>query len=84
MKGKLDPVVNKQISHLADCFLYSSECISTDMAMEADKLDLNERYSRALKACHDVSAFLFFLFFIILTPFSSLYYYYFFLGGLLP
>lgn len=58
MEGKLDPVVNKRISHLADCFLYSSECISTDMAMEADKLDLNERYSRALKACHDVAFYL--------------------------
>ena len=56
MEGELDPVANKRISHLTDCFFHSSESISTDMAMEADKLDLNERYSRALKACHDVSA----------------------------
>ena len=67
MEGELDPVANKRISHLTDCFLHSSESISTDMAMEADKLDLNERYSRALKACHDVSvshSFLFLFFFI--------------------
>ena len=57
MEGELDPVANKRISHLVDCFLHSSECISTDMAIEGDRLDLNERYSRALKACHDVSAF---------------------------
>ena len=62
VEGELDPVANKRISHLADCFLHSSECISTDMAMKADRLDLNERYSRALKACHDVSASHFFLY----------------------
>ena len=55
MEGELDPVANKRISHLTDYFLYSSESISTDMAMETDKLDLNKRYSLALKACHDVS-----------------------------
>lgn len=58
MEGELDPVANKRISHLADCFLNSFECISTDMAIEADRLDLNERYSRALKACHDAAFYL--------------------------
>ncbi|XP_015382813.1 uncharacterized protein LOC102624835 [Citrus sinensis] len=28
------------------------------MAMEVDKLDLNERYSKALKACHDAAFYL--------------------------
>lgn len=57
MEGELDPVTNKRISHMTDYFLYSSECISVDMATEADRLDLNERYGRVLKACNDVSAF---------------------------
>ena len=61
MEGELDLVANKRISHLTDCFLYSSECISTDMTIEADRLDLNERYSRVLKDCHDMSASSFFL-----------------------
>ena len=69
MEGELDPVANKRISHLTDCFLHSSESISTDMAMEADKLDLNERYSRALKACHASHSFLFILshFFLLIS-----------------
>ena len=67
MEGELDLVANKWISHLADCFLNSSECISTDKAMEADKLYLNERYSRALKACHDVSAPLSLFFFLCVS-----------------
>lgn len=54
-EGELDPVANKKISHLTECFLYTSECISTDPAAKTDRLDLNERYSWALKACHDVS-----------------------------
>ena len=66
MEGELDPVANKQISHLTNYFFHFSESISTDMAMEADKLDLNERYSRALKACHDVSASHSFLFILSL------------------
>ena len=66
IEGELDPVANKQISHLIDCFLHSSESISTDGAMKSDKLDLNERYSRALKACHDVSASHSFLFILSL------------------
>ena len=71
MEGELDLVANKRISHLTDCFLHSSECISTDMAIEADRLDLNEHYSRALKACHDVSAFLFFFFIGDLLPYQQ-------------
>ena len=70
MEGELDPMANKRISHLTDCFLHSSESIPTDMAMEAGKLDLNECYSRALKACHDMSAphsFLFIFFLLILS-----------------
>ena len=61
MEGELDLVANKRISHLTDCFLHSSECISTDMTIEADRSDLNECYSRVLKACHDVSASFFFV-----------------------
>lgn len=60
MKGKLDLVANKRISHLTDCFLHFSKYISTDMAIEADRLDLNEHYSQALKAWHDMSAVFFF------------------------
>ncbi|XP_052300585.1 uncharacterized protein LOC127903775 isoform X3 [Citrus sinensis] len=55
IEGELDPVANKQICHLADCFLHSSECISPDMAIEADRFDLNEHYSRALKAAFYLS-----------------------------
>ncbi|XP_052293884.1 uncharacterized protein LOC127901205 [Citrus sinensis] len=33
MEGELDPVANKRISHLTDCFLHSFESISTDMAI---------------------------------------------------
>lgn len=56
IEGELDSVANRKISYLTDNFLHTSECISTNMAAEADKLYLNERYSRALKAVHDVSA----------------------------
>ena len=89
-EGELDPVANKKISHMTNCFLYTSECIYVDMAAEVDRLDLNERYGRALKACHDVSAFhsfppyfsfssLFLFVFDVLLFFS-----FFFVGGLLP
>ncbi|XP_052287719.1 uncharacterized protein LOC127899053 [Citrus sinensis] len=58
MEGELDPVANKQISHLTNYFFHFSESISTDMAMKVDKLDLSERYSRALKVCHDAAFYL--------------------------
>ena len=45
MECELDLVVNKRISHMTNCLLNFSKCISTHMAIEADKLDLNERYS---------------------------------------
>ena len=45
MEGELDPVANKRICHLTDYFIHSSECISSDMAIEANRLDLNKRYS---------------------------------------
>lgn len=57
MEGELDPMANIRISHLTNCFLYTSEFIYVDIAVEVDRLDLNERYGRALKVCHDVSAF---------------------------
>lgn len=57
-EGELDPVANKKISHLTECFLYTSECISTDPAAKTDRLDLNERYSWALKACHDTAFYI--------------------------
>lgn len=56
IEGEFDPVANKKISYVTDCFLHTSKCISMSMAAEADILDLNERYSQAFKACHDVSA----------------------------
>lgn len=58
VEGELDPIANKTLSHLKDCFLHTSECVSPDVALEADKLDLSERYSRALKACHDAAFYL--------------------------
>lgn len=54
-EGELDPMANREISYLTDCFLRTFECISMDMAAETNRLDLNERYSQALKAYHDVS-----------------------------
>lgn len=74
MEGELDPVANKKISHLTDCFLHTSECVSMDMTAKMDKLDLNERYSQALKACHDVSVSLFLLFCIILFVLQAAFY----------
>lgn len=57
-EGELDLVANKKISHLTECFLHTSECISTYLAAKTERLDLNERYSRALKACHDTPFYL--------------------------
>ena len=73
-------MANKRTSHLADCFFHSSECISTNMAMKVDKLNLSKRYSRVLKACHNVSASFsfFFLFFCVCHSFSSLLLYFFY------
>lgn len=56
IEGEFDPVANKKISYVTDSFLHTSECISMNMAAEADILDLNERYSQVFKACYDVSA----------------------------
>lgn len=56
IERKLDPAANKKISHSTDYFLYISECISMDMVAEVDKLDINEHYSQALKACYNLSA----------------------------
>lgn len=73
-EGELDPVANKKISHLTDCFLHTSECVSMDMTAKMDKLDLNERYSQALKACHDVSVSFFLLFCVILFLLQAAFY----------
>lgn len=45
---------NNKIFHLVDCFLHSSDSVSSNITSEVDKLNLNERYGLALKACHDV------------------------------
>ena len=82
MEGELDPVANKRIPHLTNFFFHSSECISTNMAIKADRLNLNEGYSRALKACHDVSAFHSYRFFFLVCHFF--FSFFFCVGGLLP
>lgn len=41
-KGELDPVVKRKVSN---------------MAAEANELNLNNRYSRALKDCNDINSF---------------------------
>lgn len=47
----------KNISHLAEYLNYTSESITPKVAMEMDKLSLDERYTWALKASQDVSIF---------------------------
>lgn len=40
----------KNISHVAEYLYYTSNSITSEVAMEIDKLGLDERYNRALKA----------------------------------
>ena len=83
-------MANKKISHLTECFLHTSECISTYLAAKTERLDLNERYSRALKACHDVSVSHSFssclpLFYPFFVPLNHHFYFLFFVAdALLP
>lgn len=50
-------MANKNNSHLAEYINYTSESITPEVGMEMDKLGLDERYNRALKARQDVSIF---------------------------
>lgn len=53
--GELDPVSNKDVSHLARCFYYSAETVTPEVTEEADKLSLSQRYGQALRATQEVS-----------------------------
>lgn len=55
VENELDPMANRQVSHLANCFFYASKSSFSIMATEVDKLGLNERYALVLKVCYDVS-----------------------------
>lgn len=80
IERKLDPAANKKISHSTDYFLYISECVSMDMVDEVDKLDINEHYSQALKACYNLSgslssaSCLSIFFYIIFFPLQAAFY----------
>lgn len=50
VEGELNPVANKNVSHLAEYLYYTFENITSKVAVEMDKLGLEERYNRALKA----------------------------------
>lgn len=81
IERELDLVANKRICHLTDCFLHSSECISLDMAIEANIWDLSDRYSQRSRLVMTLVPHFFFFscsFFMCVIHFSLLYYYYFF------
>lgn len=50
VEGELNPVANKSVSHLAKCLHFTFKSITPKVAMEMDKLSLDELYNRALKA----------------------------------
>ena len=54
-EGDLDPASNKEVSHLARCFYYSAENVNFEVAEEADKMSLSQRYGQALRATQEVS-----------------------------
>ena len=50
----LDPASNKEVSHLARCFYYSVENVTSAVAEETDKMSLSQRYGQALRATQEV------------------------------
>ena len=53
-EGDLDPASNKEVSHLARCFYYSAENVTSEVTEEADKMSLNQRYGQALRVTQEV------------------------------
>ena len=53
-EGDLNPTSNKEVSHLACCFYYSIENVTSEVAKKADKMSLNQRYGQALRATQEV------------------------------
>lgn len=45
----LDPVANKKVSYLVEYFHHIIEIITSEVAVEMEKLGLDERYKRAFK-----------------------------------
>ncbi|XP_052294241.1 uncharacterized protein LOC127901283 [Citrus sinensis] len=54
-EGDLDPASNKEISHLARCFYYSAENVTSEVAEEADRMSLSQRYGQTLRATQEAS-----------------------------
>lgn len=55
VEGKLDPVANKNTSHLAEYLYYNYENITPEVVVEMNELGLDERYNRAFKASQNLS-----------------------------
>ncbi|KAH9704323.1 hypothetical protein KPL70_011410 [Citrus sinensis] len=53
-EGDLDPASNKEVSHLACCFYYSTENVSSEVAEETDKMSLSQRYGQVLRVTQEV------------------------------
>lgn len=50
VEREIDSLANKSVSQLAKYLYYTSKNITLEAAMEIDKLGLDERYNRVLKA----------------------------------
>ena len=50
----LDPASNKEVSHLARCFYYSTENVTSEVAEETDKMSLSQRYGQVLRVTQEV------------------------------
>ena len=53
-EGDLDPASNKEVSHLARCFYYSTENVTSEVAEETDKMSLSQRYGQVLRVTQEV------------------------------
>ena len=67
VEGKLDPVANKNTSHLAEYLHYPFKNITPEVVVEMDELGLDERYNRAVKASQNLS-FVCCTFYVFLLP----------------
>ncbi|KAH9768815.1 Integrase catalytic domain-containing protein [Citrus sinensis] len=54
-EGDLDPASNKEVSHLARCFYYSAENVTSEVAEETDRMSLSQCYGQALRATQEAS-----------------------------
>ena len=53
-EGDLDPTSNKEVLHLACCFYYSTEKVTSEVVEETDKMSLSQRHGQALRATQEV------------------------------